>query len=72
METGARPHAYGFLMFVLTFTDFDGLGLYTWCWCPEIGTSPTDWAQLSRFYLKMDTESSFSNVCVSNKKQDDG
>jgi hypothetical protein len=38
------------------------LGLYTpsWCWyrCPEIGTSYVDWAQLSRFYLKTETESS--------------
>jgi hypothetical protein len=40
--------------------------LYTpsWCWCrwPEIGTSSIDWAQLNRFYLKTQTESSLRNV----------
>jgi hypothetical protein len=38
------------------------LGLYTpsSCWqrCPEIGNSSIDWAQLIRFYLKTETESS--------------
>jgi hypothetical protein len=29
---------------------------------PEIGTSSIDWAQLSRFHLKMETESSLQNV----------
>jgi hypothetical protein len=29
---------------------------------PEIGTSSTDWAQLSRFYLKTETKSSLRNV----------
>jgi hypothetical protein len=29
---------------------------------PEIGTSSIDWAQLSRFYLKTETESSLRNV----------
>jgi hypothetical protein len=42
------------------------LGLHTpsWCWCtyPEIGTSCIDWAQLNRFYLKTETESSLRNV----------
>jgi hypothetical protein len=28
---------------------------------PEIGTSCNDWAQLSRFYLKSETESTFRN-----------
>jgi hypothetical protein len=45
------------------------LGLYTpsWCWyrCPETGTSSIDGAQLSRFYLKTETESSLRNVVVS-------
>jgi hypothetical protein len=31
---------------------------------PEIGTSSIDWAQLSRFYLKTETESSLRNVVV--------
>jgi hypothetical protein len=30
--------------------------------CPQIGTSTIDWAQLSRFYLKTETESSLQNV----------
>jgi hypothetical protein len=36
----------------------------SWCWyrCPEIGTSSVDWVQLSRFYLKTETESSLRNV----------
>jgi hypothetical protein len=42
------------------------LVLYTpsWCWyrCPDIGTSSIDWAQLSTFYLKTETESSLRNV----------
>jgi hypothetical protein len=42
------------------------LDFYTlfWCWYrfPEIGTSCIDWAQLSRFYLKTETESSLRNV----------
>jgi hypothetical protein len=42
------------------------LGLYTpfWCWYmyPEIGTTSINCAQLSRFYLKTETESSLRNV----------
>jgi hypothetical protein len=45
-------------------------GLYTpsWCWyrCPEIGTSSIDWAKLSRFYLKTETETSLRNVVFCN------
>jgi hypothetical protein len=33
---------------------------------PEIGTSSIDWAQLSRFYLKTETESSLRNVVFCN------
>jgi hypothetical protein len=44
----------------------DRASVYTpsWCWhrCPEIGTSSIDWAQLSRFHLKTETESSLRNV----------
>jgi hypothetical protein len=29
---------------------------------PEIGTSSIDWTQLSRFYLKTETESSLQNA----------
>jgi hypothetical protein len=36
-----------------------------------MGTSSIDWAQLSRFHLKTETESSLRNV-VLNKKQNDG
>jgi hypothetical protein len=35
----------------------------------EIGTSSIDWAQLSRFYLKMERGSSLQK-CALNKKQD--
>jgi hypothetical protein len=34
----------------------------TGCWCPEIGTSSIDWAQLSRFHLKGETDSSFRKL----------
>jgi hypothetical protein len=41
-------------------------GFYTpsWCWhrCPEMGTSSIDWAQLSRFYLKTETESNLRSA----------
>jgi hypothetical protein len=55
------PYGSGyFVLFLLKF------GLYTpsWGWhrCPEIGTSSIDWDQLSRFYLKMETESSLRNT----------
>jgi hypothetical protein len=33
-----------------------------WIMSPEIGTSSIDWTQLSRFYLKTETESSLRNV----------
>jgi hypothetical protein len=35
-----------------------------WCWYsrPEIGTSCIDWVQLSRFYLKTETDSSLRNI----------
>jgi hypothetical protein len=41
-----------------------GWGTPFWSWhrCPGIGTSSVDWAQLSRFYLKTETESSLRNV----------
>jgi hypothetical protein len=32
---------------------------------PEIGTSSVDWAQLNRFYMKTETESSLRNVVFS-------
>jgi hypothetical protein len=37
-----------------------------WISGPEIGTSPIDWAQLSEFYLKTETESSLRNVMFLN------
>jgi hypothetical protein len=33
-----------------------------WCWCPDIVSSSIDWAQLSRFHLKTESESSLRNV----------
>jgi hypothetical protein len=43
------------------------LGLYIlcWYWCPEIRSSSTDWAQLSRFH--MNTETVSETFCVLNK-----
>jgi hypothetical protein len=45
-------------------------GLYTpyWCWykCPKIRNRSKDWAQLSRLYLKTETESSLRNVVFCN------
>jgi hypothetical protein len=35
---------------------------------PEMGTSSVDWAQLSRFYLKTETESSLQNVVLKYKQ----
>jgi hypothetical protein len=37
--------------------------------CPEIGTSSIDWAQLSRFHLKTEWESSLRNVVLKYKQE---
>jgi hypothetical protein len=67
MDISARPHVrevlLTFFMFALTLTDGLCCGWFIypslcWCWCPEIGTSSINWAQLNRFYLKTETESS--------------
>jgi hypothetical protein len=34
--------------------------------CLEVGTSSIDWAQLSEFYLKTETESNLRNVVLCN------
>jgi hypothetical protein len=71
MDIGARPHVCGvifmFLMFVLALAD--GLccawlvfPTLHWCRCAEIGSSSIDWAQLNRFYLKTETESSLRDI----------
>jgi hypothetical protein len=39
-------------------------------WPPEIGASSIYWTQVSRFYLRTGTESSFRNVVFWKKKQD--
>jgi hypothetical protein len=52
-------------MFVLTVADGLCCAWFMYhmlCWCPEIGTSSIEWAQLSRFNLKAETESSLRNV----------
>jgi hypothetical protein len=58
-----------FLIFVLTLAD--GLRyawfiypILCWLWCLEIGTSSINWAQLSRFHLKTETEPSLQNVVL--------
>jgi hypothetical protein len=66
MDIGLRPHVCGVSLMILKFvlTLADG-SCCTWCWCPETGTSSVDWAQLSRFHLKTETESSLRNVASS-------
>jgi hypothetical protein len=39
---------------------------------PEVGTNFIDLAQLSRFRLKTEAESSLKKLYVLNKEQDDG
>jgi hypothetical protein len=43
-----------------------------WCWCPEIGNSSIDLAQLSRFLLEDGDRTPSPNRRVLNKKQDNG
>jgi hypothetical protein len=70
MDIGARPHVCGVFNCLLSvFTLADGLccvwfiySILFWCWCPEIRTSSIDWAKLSRFHQKTETESNFRNV----------
>jgi hypothetical protein len=49
------------------------LGLYDpilcWCWCPEIGTSSIDWAQLSRLLPEDGDKTQSPKRFVFNKKQ---
>jgi hypothetical protein len=65
-----------FLMFAVTPADgfccvwFIHL-IVCWFLCPEIGTSYIDLAQLNRFHLKSETESSLRNLS-SELKHDDG
>jgi hypothetical protein len=56
-----------FLMIVLNLAD--GLccawliyPIVNWCSCLEIGTGSIDWAQLSTFHMKTETESALRNV----------
>jgi hypothetical protein len=46
------------------------LGLYILCWCrrPKIGTNSTDLTQLSRFHLKMETDSSLCNIVLDKSR----
>jgi hypothetical protein len=44
----------------------------SWYRCPEIGTSSIDWAQLSRFYLKTETETSLRIVVLKYSYKQDG
>jgi hypothetical protein len=77
MGIDARPHLCGdslmILMFVPTLADSFILCLIynpILRWCSEIGTSSIDWAQLSRFHLKTETESSLWNVFNKNRTMD--
>jgi hypothetical protein len=57
--TNINIHVEFFNAFNVYFNSGRWFVLYL-CWSrgPEIGTSSTDWAQLSRFHLKAKTESS--------------
>jgi hypothetical protein len=37
------------------------------CWCPETETSSLYWAHVSRFHLKMETESSSETLCLNKR-----
>jgi hypothetical protein len=39
-----------------------------WILSPEVGTSSINWAQLSRFYLKTETEMSLRNAVLKHKQ----
>jgi hypothetical protein len=43
--------------------------LLCWCWCPKIWTRFINWINLSRFHLKMETESSLQNLYALNKNR---
>jgi hypothetical protein len=60
------------LIFVLTLADdlccaWIIYPILCFCWCPEKGTSSTDWAQLIRFHLKTETEFGLRNSVLNNK-----
>jgi hypothetical protein len=67
----ARPYMCGVfnICFILALTDgfcCAWLAYPVWCWyrCLETGSKSIDWAQLNRFYLKTEAESSLRNVTV--------
>jgi hypothetical protein len=71
---GARPHVWNFVRFVLTSAD--GLccvwfiyPILCWCWCPEIGTSSTDCAQLSRLLSEDEDTSPVSETLFLNQNR---
>jgi hypothetical protein len=73
MDIGARPHICGVSFnvyscgwFVLCFIYIPYLMLVL---CPEIGTSSIEWAELSMFHMRRETESVFS-LCVLNKHRE--
>jgi hypothetical protein len=56
-------NSFNVLMFVITLANGLCCALFMYpilccSWCPEIGTRSIDWAQLSSFHLKTETESS--------------
>jgi hypothetical protein len=62
------------LMFVLTLAD--GLccdwflhRILCWCRCPEVWASSIEWAQLSRFHLKTESESNLWNTVLNKKRR---
>jgi hypothetical protein len=67
---------FNVLMSVLTLAD--GLccawfmyPILCWCWYLEVGNRSINWAQLSRFHLKTDTESSLWNVVLNKNRMMD-
>jgi hypothetical protein len=51
------------LYFKRAYQSLEPVTVFRW---PEIGTSSIDWAQLNRFYLKIETKSSLRNVMLWN------
>jgi hypothetical protein len=76
LNSGRYPSSY--LLFKTTFRRLDSISVFRWyllSWSQSrelIPVSGDDWADLRRYYLKTETESSLLRRCVLNKSQDDG
>jgi hypothetical protein len=63
LDIGARLHACGVFFNVFNFCPNSRRWfMLRWCSCPETGNSSINWAQVSWFDLKTETESSLWNI----------